>query len=204
MNAIALLKADHRAIEALFTKLEDATRGKDAIAEAIFRLVTVHTSIEERIFYPAVRKLVPGIGELVLESLEEHMMIKWELASLALDGTSANSAQRGQNLSVAKSERFEAKMKVLRDVLMRHIESEERELFPKAQRSLGAARLNQLGAELEKAREALTVPAARARRQPAVRRSAPAARAGVARGRVKTQMERRRAPSRAGGRATAR
>jgi hemerythrin superfamily protein len=190
MNAIALLKADHRAVEALFMKLDDATRGKDAIAEAIFRLVTVHTTIEERIFYPAARKLVPATGELVLESLEEHMMIKWELASLALMD--------------AKSERFEAKMKVLRDVLMRHIASEERELFPRMQRALGAARLNQLGAELENAKEALTTPVGRARQQPALRRAARSPRAGVARGRVKAQVERRRAPSRAGGRATAR
>jgi hemerythrin superfamily protein len=187
MNAIALLKADHRAVEDLFTKLDDATRGKDAIAEAIFRLVTIHTSIEERIFYPAARKLVPAVGELVFESLEEHTMIKWELASLAMMD--------------AKNERFEAKIKVLRDVLMRHIEKEERELFPRVQKALGAARLNQLGAELEKAREAIAPARGRAREQPAPRRAARTPRAGVSRARP---GERRRAPSRAGGRAAAR
>jgi hemerythrin superfamily protein len=56
-DAIALLKADHRAVEALFAKFESA-RGASArakIAQKICMELSVHTRIEEEIFYPAVK-----------------------------------------------------------------------------------------------------------------------------------------------------
>jgi hemerythrin-like domain-containing protein len=156
MNAIALLKAQHREIEELFAKLDgtsaassrrglhqgSASRGKDSIAEKILRSLTIHIAIEEQVFYPAVRRLVLREGETVLESLEEHNLVKWELASIAMMDS--------------KNERFQAKTKVLRDLVMHHLEHEEQVLFPAVQKALGAAKLSLIGDELEKAREAMT------------------------------------------------
>ena len=56
MDAIALLKADHRKVEDLFESFEGA-RGADRkakIAQEICLELTVHTEIEEKIFYPSV------------------------------------------------------------------------------------------------------------------------------------------------------
>src|ERR1700730_11542792 len=83
MNAIALLKADHRAVEELFHQLEVKSRGKKPLIEKLVRELSIHSAIEEEIFYPAVRKSVPGAQGQVLESLEEHNVVKWELSALA-------------------------------------------------------------------------------------------------------------------------
>ena len=57
LDAIALLKADHRKVEGLFEKFEAARNGaaKKALAKEICTELSVHTMIEEEIFYPACR-----------------------------------------------------------------------------------------------------------------------------------------------------
>ena len=55
-DAIALLKADHRKVEHLFEKYQSARGRKAEIAHEICLELTVHTMIEEEIFYPACRE----------------------------------------------------------------------------------------------------------------------------------------------------
>ena len=56
MDAIALLKADHRTVEELFEKYEKARANKADIAKKICLELTVHSMLEEEIFYPACRE----------------------------------------------------------------------------------------------------------------------------------------------------
>jgi hemerythrin superfamily protein len=141
MNAIALLKADHRTVEELFDKLEGKSRSRSrkAIADKLVRELSIHTAIEEQVFYPAVRDGAPDCKELVLVALEEHNVIKWTLDSIESRD--------------ADDDRFDAKLKVLRDTVMRHLQEEEGDLFPKVQRALGTVRLNELGTALERAKK---------------------------------------------------
>jgi hemerythrin-like domain-containing protein len=81
MDAIALLRSDHQAVKRLFRRFEQAgeraTTTKSKTAKAIVRELSQHAAIEEQVFYPAVRKEVPDAINEVLESLEEHHVVKW-------------------------------------------------------------------------------------------------------------------------------
>ena len=120
MDAIAMLKQQHREVAALFKHLEKARSSKqrrdtfDEIADAL----AVHAAIEERHFYPAVRE--KATEDILRESVEEHLQIKRVIADLlALDAADAA---------------FVAKAKVLHDDVEHHVEEEEKELFPKVQK----------------------------------------------------------------------
>ncbi|MGH7272721.1 MAG: hemerythrin domain-containing protein [Polyangiaceae bacterium] len=141
MNAITLLKADHHAVRELFGKIEKAgadARAKKPLVEKLIRELSVHSAIEEQIFYPEVKKNVPNAAATVLFSLEEHSIVKW--ACSALDSMSPSDP------------RYDAKIKVLREISVHHFEEEEG-FFPRVRDALGAARLNELGTQLEHAKK---------------------------------------------------
>jgi hemerythrin superfamily protein len=137
MNAITLLKNDHKTVEGLFKRFEKlgprATKSKQDVVERIVRELSVHAAIEEMFFYQAVREAAEqrDVDEMVLESLEEHHVVKWVL--LELDGMSP------------EHERFDAKVMVLIDNVRHHVEEEEHELFPRVNKLLGRTRLEELG-----------------------------------------------------------
>jgi len=127
----------------------------------IIRELAVHSAIEEMLFYPAVRtaalKADSRVGEkaaeTVLESLEEHHVVKWTLSEL-------------QKMT-PEDERYDAKVKVLMESVRHHVEEEQDELFPKVRRLLGQKVLQELGARMEKAKKlAPTRPHPRAPDQP--------------------------------------
>jgi hemerythrin superfamily protein len=142
MDAITLLKSDHHAVQRLFRTFEQAGERarstKSKTAKAIVRELTQHAAIEEQVFYPAVRQEVPDVADQVLESLEEHHVVKWlcsEIERLTPD-----------------DERFTPKVTVLIESVRHHIREEEGDLFPNVRRSLGRARLREIGDMLEKAK----------------------------------------------------
>jgi hemerythrin superfamily protein len=151
MDAIALLKADHREVEQLFKQFEKAgdraLKQKEKLVEKMIRALAVHAAIEEMFFYPTVRtaalkkdnKLGEDASDLVLESLEEHHIVKWTLSEL-------------EKMN-ASDERFEAKVTVLIESVKHHVEEEEEDLFPKVKRLLNAKLLNELGERMEKAKK---------------------------------------------------
>jgi hemerythrin superfamily protein len=143
MNAITLLKNDHKTVEGLFKRFEKlgprAVKTKQDVVERIIRELSIHAAIEEMLFYPAVRELAP---DMVLESLEEHHIVKWVLSEL--EGMSA------------EHERFDAKVSVLMENVRHHVEEEEKELFPEVSKRLGRARLDELGDAMGRAKK--TVP----------------------------------------------
>src|SRR6266480_4135544 len=86
MNALKLLKDDHRTVEALFKRFEQAGdrahKTKRGIVDKIVEELSVHAAIEEQVLYPAARKAVPEADDNVLEALEEHHVVKWTLSEL--------------------------------------------------------------------------------------------------------------------------
>jgi hemerythrin superfamily protein len=142
MDAITLLKNDHRTVEELFKRLESTgPRGKKAkrsIVDRIVRELSIHAAIEEQVFYPSVRSWVPDETPEVLEALEEHNIVKWLLADL-------------EDLS-PDDERFDAKVTVMMENVRHHVKEEERDMFPKVRKSMDRASLNELGARLAQAK----------------------------------------------------
>jgi len=134
MNAIDLLKADHKTVKKLFKQLEKTPADDYARKEMLFRQICdeleIHASLEAQIFYPAVLE-VPGkdAEDAVLEAQEEHKIVQ-EL----LDGLKDRAPG---------DPTFDAKMKVLRETVEHHADEEEDDMFPVA-RKLGSDRLDQL------------------------------------------------------------
>ncbi|MGD9765043.1 MAG: hemerythrin domain-containing protein [Candidatus Binatia bacterium] len=141
MNATQLLKRQHRQVKQLFSKVEkteDADERRQ-LMEEIAKNLEMHMHIEEEIFYPAVAEAASSkkIRELVPEAYEEHHVVKLVIGELpSVD---------------PEDERFEAKMTVLQELVDQHVEEEEKEMFPAAEKQLGKERLQELGAELEEA-----------------------------------------------------
>ena len=120
MDAVTLLRNDHKTVEGLFKKFEkagpNATKTKQDLVEKMIEELSVHAAIEEQVLYPAARDAVPDATEEVLEALEEHHVVKWTLSEL--DGMDPGD------------ERFTAKVTVLIDLVRHHVKEEEGELFP--------------------------------------------------------------------------
>ena len=140
MNAIELLKADHDKVEELFEQVEatEDESKKHQLFEQIKLELETHAHIEETVFYPAIMKN-EEIKDLVLEGLEEHKQAKTllrEIPKLA-DG----------------SEKFEEKLKVLMEDVEHHVEEEESEMFPKVKKAFNSTQLEELGTELEAAKQ---------------------------------------------------
>ncbi len=143
MDAITLLKDDHKTVEKLFKRFEkagdEAYTEKRDIVDRIIEELSKHAAIEEMLFYPVTRATVPDTDDIVLESLEEHHVVKWVLDEL--DGMDP------------QHERFDAKVTVLIENVRHHVEEEEDEYFPKVRDELGRKALGELGDAMEEARK---------------------------------------------------
>ena len=112
LDAIALLKADHRKVEGLFAKFEKAkdSRTKNSLAQEICTELTIHTIIEEEIFYPACKDAVEE--DLHDEAYVEHDGAKVLVAELAQGSPD--------------DEFYDAKMTVLSEQIKHHVKEEEK------------------------------------------------------------------------------
>ena len=142
-DAIVLLKEDHREIRKLFRDFqsagENATARKGQVVKRIIELLTVHTYIENEVMYPRVRELLPDLEDDVLESYEEHHVADVLVSELFAMKPS--------------DERFDAKTTVLIESVTHHMEEEEQDWFPKVRDGLGRKALQEIGADMEKARK---------------------------------------------------
>ena len=143
MDAITLLKNDHKTVKRLFREFNQmGDRARASKRQAVDRIIeelSAHSVIEEQLFYPFVRDTVKGAEEDVLESLEEHHVVKWTLSEL-------------QNMDPTH-ERFDAKVKVLEESVLHHVKEEEEELFPRVREAAGRKELQELGASMEQAKK---------------------------------------------------
>lgn len=124
MDAIALLKQDHRTVEDLFAQFEKASGDgrKQKLAEQICLELSVHTRIEEEIFYPACDGKVEE--DLLKESYVEHDAAKMLIAQIMAGGPD--------------DEFYDSKVKVLQEEIEHHVEEEEKRvegLFSQARKA---------------------------------------------------------------------
>ena len=146
-NAIELLDADHIAVKHLFVEYarlagaspQTSISERRDLAAYICQELTVHAQIEEEVFYPAVRKAVPGAAALLEEAKDEHQKVKDLIARiLGLD----RAGFQMDNL-VAQLARL----------VEHHVKEERDELFPKA--TAKGLDLADLGVKLRKRQQSL-------------------------------------------------
>jgi hemerythrin superfamily protein len=140
MDAVELLKEDHKKVKQLLTEAKETEDRKEQ--RRLFREIKteldIHARIEESIFYPAVAEH-EELKETILESIEEHKQVKTLLREMSRLGST--------------SEKFKAKLKVLADNVEHHAEEEEEQvLFPKVRQLMNSSELQELGEELEAAK----------------------------------------------------
>ena len=148
-DAIKLLMSDHKDVKALFKQYDQLVEGensseeKQALAEQICQMLTVHATVEEELFYPAAREVLGEDEDLVDEADIEHASAKDLIAQI--------------QSSAPDEDHYDAKVKVLGEYINHHVQEEEAEMFPKVKKAgldsatLGidmAARKDQLMAEL--------------------------------------------------------
>ena len=142
-DAIALLKQDHRDVEELFEQFEKATGDgrKQKLAEQICLELSVHSSIEEEIFYPACEGKVEE--DLLKESYVEHDGAKVLIAEILKGGPD--------------DEYYDSKVKVLSEEIEHHVEEEEKRmegLFAQARKA--GLDMDALGEQLAARKQELT------------------------------------------------
>jgi len=141
MNAIKMLKQQHREVEKLFKQFESAKSAgpRQKAFEEIADALAVHATIEEKHFYPAVKKA--QTEDILLEAVEEHLEIKRVIADLLeMDGG---------------EDQFAAKVKVLQEDVEHHVEEEEGEMFPKVEKLFDDEQLEAIGALMDETQEQL-------------------------------------------------
>jgi hemerythrin superfamily protein len=146
MDAIQVLKKDHKEVKALLKEFERlrgrAGQKQQPVVTQICQALTVHAQIEEEVVYPVLKALrAHDIKDLVREAAEEHQVAKTLIRDL-------------QTLS-PEDEQYEAKVMVLGEYVQHHVKEEEQELFPKAHKSLSAKRLAELGEMIAARKQAL-------------------------------------------------
>ena len=144
-DAIALLKEDHRTVEKLFKQFEEAKGEgrKEKLARQICLELTVHTMLEEEIFYPACQGTVEE--DLLKESFVEH-----DAAKLLIAEIEAGSGQT--------DEYFDSKVKVLQEEIEHHVEEEEQAGGVFAQARKGKLELDELGVRMAERKKELVAP----------------------------------------------
>jgi hemerythrin superfamily protein len=124
IDAVALLKADHRQVEEWFSQFgkTNSRSRKQSLASDICDALTVHTTIEEEIFYPAFIAAT-GDKDLHHEAVVEHAGAKELIAQI-------------QEMSAA-DDYFDAKVTVLSEMIKHHVKEEEQPggMFAEAKKS---------------------------------------------------------------------
>jgi hemerythrin superfamily protein len=145
-QAIQLLKQDHRTVEELFEEFEQASRAseKRSIAREICQELTIHTMIEEEIFYPAVKDVIDE--EIYGEAHVEHDGAKVLIAEILAADPS--------------DEFYDARVKVLSEMIKHHVKEEEQRdgMFAQARRGKGRRQVDfdDLAERMETRKEDLT------------------------------------------------
>ncbi|MFC5481084.1 hemerythrin domain-containing protein [Massilia suwonensis] len=121
IDAVELLTQQHREVEEMFERFEKMTDrakvSKKKLADEICNALIMHTTIEEEIFYPATREASEDTEDMVDEAVVEHASAKDLIAQIMeMD---------------PDDDLYDAKVKVLSEMIDHHVEEEEKEMFPK-------------------------------------------------------------------------
>ena len=142
-DAISLLKADHRQVEKWFEEFESARSSsrKQTLATNICNALTVHTEIEEQIFYPAFFQATKD-KDMHHEALIEHDGAKKLIAEIEASDPS--------------DDYFDSKVRVLSEMIKHHVKEEERSDGMFAQAKKSKMDLADLGRQLSERKRTLT------------------------------------------------
>lgn len=151
MDALSLLTADHNRVRGLFARFKTAEESGDTalmteLARKIITDLEVHTTIEEEIFYPAVKEAGEELKDTVDEGVEEHHVADTLIAEI--------------KMLTPEDDAWTAKMKVLIESVEHHAEEEEQEMFPGTRKAFDKAALEDLGLRLEARKAELGAPTA--------------------------------------------
>lgn len=146
MDPIELIKEDHRRVEALFEEYEtfgeDAYEQRGALVNTIIEELDAHTEMEETIAYPAFRAALDEEGDKkVEEAYAEHDVAKNLIEELK--GLDPQDPQ------------FDAKVRVLKENVMHHVEEEEGDLLPAAEEAMSGDDMARIGEEMQAYKDAV-------------------------------------------------
>lgn len=139
MDALNMLIEDHRKVAGLFEQAEktEDEKKKRSLFEQISTALGMHMHIEETALYPTLEQH-EELQDISREAVEEHKQVKTllrEITNLA-DG----------------SDKFDAKLTVMKENIEHHVEEEETEMFPKMRKTLSTDELEEIGEALITAR----------------------------------------------------
>jgi len=124
IDAIELLTQQHREVKEMFDRFENMTDrakvSKKKLADEICNALIMHTTIEEEIYYPATREASEETEDMVDEAIVEHASAKDLIAQIM-------EMDPGDDL-------YDAKVKVLGELVEHHVQEEEEEMFPKTRK----------------------------------------------------------------------
>jgi iron-sulfur cluster repair protein YtfE (RIC family) len=143
MDLYQLLKQDHQKAKRLFEQLSDtsdrAVKSRERLFAQLKQELELHTEVEEQHFYPALREQ-EETKDLIEEALEEHNEVNELLQEL--DGPDKDDESWLEQLSE------------LQENVEHHVEEEETQLFPRAQKVLKKVQADEIAAAIEKEKEA--------------------------------------------------
>jgi hemerythrin superfamily protein len=142
MDAIELLCHDHRMVEQLFRdyKAMGSDNQRRGVVEIIVRELSKHAALEELMFYPLAKKVLPDGDKEIDEHLAEHLSVKKTLA--ALDELSTGDERTGDLMAELQRE------------IEHHVADEENDLMPKLREAVDQEALDELGKALDQAKQA--------------------------------------------------
>jgi hemerythrin superfamily protein len=137
VDALTLLKKDHDQVKKLLKDLDDTTdraiKTRQDLFERLKFSLTVHEQMEEAVLYPALKEHAET-KEIVLEAYEEHDVVDTILGEL--------------EQTLFDDETWHAKLTVMRENLLHHIQEEEDEMFGQVRRLFEKATLESLGEQM--------------------------------------------------------
>ncbi|MEU6281325.1 hemerythrin domain-containing protein [Streptomyces sp. NPDC047028] len=141
MDALEVLKHDHRMVEQVFSDYDSAAsdRQRRGVVELLVRELSKHAALEEMLVYPLARKVLPDGEQEIDEHLDEHMAVKKTL--LALDKLDEGDRRTGDLVASLR-----------RDVA-EHIREEEGVLMPRLREAVSQQDLDELGELIGRARQ---------------------------------------------------
>ncbi len=142
-NPIEIIREDHESVKKLFEAYNQCEEGEDEkksdLAKNILKELTIHARMEEKYFYPRLKESISAEHPIpVDEAMAEHHAAKMLMLELKVMPTT--------------SENYDAKMSVLEENILHHIEEEETEILPHAEMVLGDD-MEEIGKDMEEYRE---------------------------------------------------
>lgn len=145
-DVLTLLKEDHDKVKKLFKEVNELSDGAHATRRKLFEKIdeelSLHAKLEETIFYPAFKAKSKAASEErdeILEAYEEHASVKDLLRKLEATDPA--------------DETYKAKVQVLSELVEHHVKEEETEMFKQAKKLFSSEELEEIGAQIETAKE---------------------------------------------------